>query len=136
MQSVDQTSPASKKLVWSGRIISALPVLLLIFSGSLKFNKALVVGEFTRLGYPEETIIGIGITEVICAILYAIPNTAVFGAILATGYLGGAVATHVRVGDPIFNIITPVILGVLIWGGLFLRDQRLRKLLPLRSYGR
>jgi DoxX-like protein len=131
MQSVTQTAPISNKLVWTGRIISALLVLLLLFSGSMKvFFLAQAAPEFTRLGYPESVILGIGIAEIACAIIYAIPSTAVLGAILVTGYLGGATATHVRIGDP---FIMPILIGVLVWVGLFLREDRLRALLPLRS---
>jgi hypothetical protein len=131
MESVTQTAPISNKLIWTGRIISALTVLMLLFSGVLKlFFQAQVAGEFTRLGYPESVILGIGIAEIACAIIYAIPRTAVLGAILVTGYLGGATATHVRVGDP---FIMPILIGVLVWVGLFLREGRLRPLLPLRS---
>jgi hypothetical protein len=92
-----------------------------------------VVTEFARLGYPENVILGIGILEIACTVVYIIPRVSVLGAILLTGYLGGAVATHVRIGDPIFNVLGPVIFGALLWGGLYLRDQRLRALLPLRS---
>jgi DoxX-like protein len=135
MESIEQTAPTSNKpMIWVGRIVSALPVLLLVFSSSMKLLKPVqVVDEFTRLGYPENVIFGLGIVELACAVIYAIPQTAIFGAILLTGYLGGATATHLRAGDPTFNMIMPVILGVLIWGGVFLRDARLRKLLPLRS---
>jgi hypothetical protein len=131
MESVTQTAPFSNKLVWTGRIISALIILLLLFSGAGKlFKPVQVVDEFTRLGYPGSVILGIGIVEIACAIIYAIPRTAVLGAILVTGYLGGATATHVRVGDP---FIMPILIGVLVWVGLFLREDRLRALLPLRS---
>jgi DoxX-like protein len=131
MQSVTQTAPVSNKLIWTGRIISALLVLMLLFSGSLKvFFQSKVADEFNRLGYPGSVILGIGIAEIACAIIYAIPRTAVLGAILVTGYLGGATATHVRIGDP---FIMPILIGVLVWVGLFLRDDRLRALLPLRS---
>jgi hypothetical protein len=131
MESVTQTAPVSNKLVWTGRIISALIILLLLFSGAGKLYKPVqVLDEFTRLGYPGSVILGIGIVEIACAIIYAIPRTAVLGAILVTGYLGGATATHVRVGDPFFM---PILIGVLIWVGLFLREDRLRALLPLRS---
>jgi DoxX-like family len=131
MESVTQTAPVSNKLVWTGRIISALLVLLLLFSGCMKvFFLAQVAPEFTRLGYPESLILGIGIVEIACAIIYTIPRTAVLGAILVTGYLGGATATHVRIGDP---FIMPILIGVLVWVGLFLREDRLRALLPLRS---
>jgi hypothetical protein len=118
-------------MLWAGRIISALPALMLLFSGVMKLMKpAVVVEEFARLGYPERLIIGIGILEIACTVVYLIPRTSILGAILLTGYLGGATATHVRVGDPFF--IT-VILGVVVWLGLYLRDERLRTLLPLRS---
>jgi hypothetical protein len=131
MESATRTAPISNKLVWAGRIISALIILLLVFSGVGKlFKPAQIVDDFTRLGYPGSVILGIGITEIACAIIYAIPRTAVLGAILVTGYLGGATATHVRIGDP---FIIPILIGVLIWAGLLLREDRLRALLPLRS---
>jgi hypothetical protein len=88
---------------------------------------------FAHLGYPVSLALGLGIVELACAIIYAIPRTSVLGAILVTGYLGGATATHVRIGDPISNLLTPIVLGVLAWGGLYLRDTPLRALLPLRS---
>jgi len=126
-----QTASASKKMLWTGRIASALPVLLLLFSGAMKFLKPpALVEEMARLGYPESLTLGIGILELACTLLYVIPRTSILGAILLTAYLGGATATHVRIGDPFLG---PVVLGVLIWGGLFLRDPRLRALIPLRS---
>ncbi len=131
MQSDSQNAPVSKKRLWTGRIISALPVLMLLFSGILKLMKpAALVEEFVRLGYPENLIVGIGILELFCTVVYLIPRSSILGAILLTGYLGGATATHVRIGDPFF---IPIVLGVVIWGGLFLRDNRLRALIPLRS---
>ena len=134
MQSGTQTASVSKKNLWAGRIVSALPVLMLLFSAVMKLVKpAPVVTEFARLGYPESVAVGIGILELFCTVVYLIPRTSVLGAILLTGYLGGATATHVRIGDPFFNAIMPVVLGVLVWGGLFLRDDRLRALIPLRS---
>jgi hypothetical protein len=133
LQSGTQTASVPKKTLWAGRIVSALPALMLLFSGVLKLAKAPVVAEFARLGYPESVILGIGILELACMVVYIIPRTSVLGAILLTGYLGGAVATHVRVGDPLFNVIIPAVLGALAWGGLYLRDVRLRALLPLRS---
>jgi hypothetical protein len=132
MTSVTQTAPISKKKIWAGRIISAIPVLLLLFSGVLKLMKsATVVQGFAHFGYPESTIITIGILEIASTIVYLIPRTSVLGAILMTGYLGGATATNVRVGDPSFYMT--VLLGVLVWGGLYLREDRVRALLPLRS---
>jgi len=126
-----QTAPISKGRLWAGRILTALPVLMLLFSGVMKLiNPAPVVQEFTRLGYPESSALGIGIIEILCTVVYLIPRTSVLGAILLTGYLGGAVATHVRIGDPFFS---PVIVAVVIWVALFLRDNRLPGLVPLRS---
>jgi hypothetical protein len=134
LQSGIQSDSASKKALWAGIIIGALPTLMLLFSGALKLAKpADVVTEFARLGYPENVILGIGILEIACTVVYIIPRVSVLGAILLTGYLGGAVATHVRIGDPIFKVLGPVIFGALLWGGLYLRDQRLRALLPIRS---
>ncbi len=125
-----QTTSGSKKMLWIGHIMSALPVLMLLFSGVMKLVKpAPVVEGFAHLGYPESLALGLGIVELACAVVYVIPGTAVLGAILLTGYLGGATATHVRIGESFFM---PIILGVLVWGGLFLRDERLRALLPLR----
>lgn len=124
----------SKKALWGGRVLSALPLLMLLPSAAMKFLKPPEVIEgFVRLGYPESLALGLGILELACTAVYLIPRTSVLGAILLTGYLGGATATHVRVGDPFSMFIIPVILGVLVWGGLFLRDPRLRALIPLRS---
>jgi len=134
MQSNTQTTPISKKMLWTGRIISALPVLFLLMDGVMKLFKPRVVVEATvQLGYPESVILGLGIVLITCTVLYIIPPTSVLGAILLTGYLGGAVATHVRVGEGLFPVLFPVIVGVLIWGGLWLRDERLGALVPLRS---
>lgn len=133
MPSGAQTSPVSKTRLWAGRIMSGLPVLLLLFSGVLKLIKpAAVVQGFAHFGYPESLVLLLGILELLCTVVYVIPRTSVLGAILLTGYLGGATATNVRVGDPLSFV--PVILGVLVWGGLFLRDDRLRALLPLRGH--
>ena len=132
MTSVAQTAPVSKKKIWAGRIISAIPALLLLFSGAMKLMKpAPVLQGFAHFGYPESVIITIGILEVACTIVYLIPRTSILGAILMTGYLGGATASNVRVGDP--SSYMTVLLGVLVWGGLYLREDRLRALLPLRT---
>jgi len=131
MESHTQTAPVSKKILWAGRIVSALPVLMLLFSGVMKLVKpAAVVEGFVRLGYPESLSLGIGLVELFCTALYVIPRISVLGAILLTGYLGGATATHVRIGEP---FVASILLGVLVWGGLFLRDNRLRALIPLRK---
>jgi hypothetical protein len=132
MPSDTQTTPVSKKSLWAGRIISALVGLLLVFSGVMKLLKPVpVLQGFAHFGYPESLILGIGILEIACAIVYLIPRTSVLGAILVTGYLGGATATNVRVADPSFYVT--VILGVLAWAGLYLREDRLRALIPLRK---
>jgi DoxX-like family len=132
MHAATQSAPVSRTMLWAGRTISALPVLLLVFSAVMKLMKpAPVVQGFARYGYPESQILVIGILELSCSVIYAIPRTSVLGAILLTGYLGGATATNVRVGDPSFY--ATVTLGVLVWLGLYLRDARLRALLPVRS---
>lgn len=134
MQADIQTASVSKKGLWTGRIISVLPALFLLIDGVMKLVKPAPVVEATvRLGYPESVIFGLGIVLLVSTILYLIPTTSVLGAILLTGYLGGAVATHVRVGEGLFPVSFPIILGVLLWLGLYLRDERLRALVPLRS---
>ncbi len=131
MQADTQTAPASKWLLWAGLVISALPVLVLLMSGVMKLVKPAPVAEgFTHLGWDESLALILGILELGCTVIYLIPRTSVLGAILLTGYLGGAIATHVRIGEPFYG---PLVLGVLGWGGLYLRDARLRALLPLRS---
>lgn len=133
MQSLNATTPPiSKKMLWTSRILSTLPVLMLLMSAVMKFLKpAAVVEGFTHLGWPERYALILGIVELGCTLLYLIPRTAVLGAILLTGYLGGATATHARIGEASF--ISPAILGMVVWLGLYLRDSRLRALLPLRS---
>jgi len=123
-----ETTP--KAQLWGGRVASALPVLGLVMSASMKLthNPGMVPMFVGKFGYPEGLLSPIGATELLCALLYAVPRTSVLGAVLLTGYLGGAVATHVRVGD---NFAAPLVLGILVWAGLFLRDARLRALLPL-----
>lgn len=134
MKSDDQMAPVSKTSIWAGRILSALPVLMLLSSSIMKLmNHPIAVDGFAKFGFPEGIAPKLGILELACTVIYVIPQTSVLGAILLTGYLGGAVVTHVRVGDPFSNIITPVFLGALVWGGLFLRDKRLRALIPFRS---
>lgn len=135
MQSPTQAAPASKKSLWAGRLISALAILFLLFDSTGKLLQPAPVVEGTvQLGYPASAILGIGIVELACLALYVIPRTSIFGAILLTGFLGGAVATHVRIGNPLFShILFPVYIAVLLWGGLVLLDGRLRTLVPLRS---
>ena len=125
----------NNKRPWAGIIVSALPVLFLLMDAVGKFVKPeAVVKATTDLGYPESVILPLGIVLFISVVLYAVPKTSMLGAILLTGYLGGAVATHVRVGNPLFShVLVPVYLGIMIWLGLYLRDVRLRDLLPLRG---
>jgi ABC-type transport system involved in cytochrome c biogenesis permease component len=132
--SAAQSAPLSKGKLWTGRIMSGVPALFLFLDGVGKLVKPAPVVEGTiQLGYPESVLLGLGIVLLTCTVLYVIPRTAILGAILLTGYLGGAIATHVRVGSPLFShILFPVYVAVLIWGGLYLRDERLRALIPLR----
>ncbi len=121
----------SKGALWTGRVLSALPVLLLIMSATMKLLKVHAAVEgFKQFGWPENLLVALGMIELSCAILYVIPVTSVLGAILVTGYLGGAVATHFRMND--IQAINAVVLGILVWLGLFLREPRLRSLIPLR----
>jgi hypothetical protein len=122
----------SRAMVWTGRGLSALAVVGLGFSAVMKFQRPPEVVDFfvNKFGYPEASLFVIGALELGCALLYAIPQTAVLGGILVAAYLGGAVATHVRVADP---FLSPIILGVIAWLGLYLRDPRLRSLLPIRT---
>lgn len=100
--------------------------MFLLVDALMKFVKPAAVVEATvQLGYPESVILPLGIVLAVSTILYLVPRTAILGAILLTGYLGGAVATHVRVGGPAFSIIFPIVFGILIWAGLYLRDPRM-----------
>ena len=127
-----QAAPTSKAMLWTGRIISALITLFMLFDGAIKVMKLAPAVEGTlHIGYPASLVVPIGVAALISTVLYAIPRTAVLGAILLTGYLGGATASQVRLEDHLFYL--PVVFGILVWGGLFLRDSRLRALLPLRS---
>jgi len=126
--------PVSKMALGAGWIMSALPALFLFVDGAMKLVKPEVVVKTTvELGYAESVILPLGVVLLACTILYLIPQSAVLGAVLLTGYLGGAVATHVRAGQGPFEIFFPVVFGALLWGGLVLRDARLRAVLPLRS---
>jgi hypothetical protein len=124
----------SNKRLWGSRIMSGLPALFLLMDGTMKLFKPVVVVEATKqLGYPESAIVGIGLVLLASTLLYLVPRTAILGAVLLTGYLGGAIATQTRVAAVLFNIIFPVFLGTMLWGGLWLRDRRLQELLPLRT---
>ncbi|HEY0604797.1 MAG TPA: DoxX family protein [Herpetosiphonaceae bacterium] len=134
MQATTQAVPDSRRMMWAGYVLSALPVLFLLLDSVIKLLRLDVAVQTTiQLGYPESTVFGMGLMLLVCVVLYVIPQTSVLGAILLTGYLGGAIATHVRIGSDLFSLIFPVILGAMLWGGLFLRDARLRALIPLRK---
>jgi hypothetical protein len=124
----------SKGLVWTGRAVSGVAVLFMLFDSVTKIMKAQQVVDATiRIGFPLGTIIPIGIVLLVCTILYVFPKTSVLGAILLTGHLGGAVAANVRAGSPVFNAVFAAVFGVLVWLGLYLREPRLRTLLPVRK---
>ena len=134
MESTAQFMQVSKASLWTGRVITGLVVLFMLFDGISKVMKAQQVIDATvRIGFPVTSIIGIGVTLLVCTVVYVIPNTSILGAILLTGYLGGATATQVRAGSPIFETVFPIIFGILVWLGLYLREPRLRTLVPLRS---
>ena len=123
-------SSVSKMHLWVGRLVSTLASLFLLVDGVMKLLKPPVVVKATlQLGYAESAILGIGTTLLICTVLYIIPRTSAVGAILLTGYLGGAVASNVRAGMPLFNVVFPMILAGSAWSGLWLRDLRVRNLL-------
>lgn len=131
--SATTSRPASKGMLWTGRVISALPVLMMLGGGIFGLlNPAQVEKGMAEHGYPAQYARGIIVTEIACAAVYLVPQTAVLGAILLTGYLGGATATHVRVGE-FPQAVAPVVLGAFVWLGLFLRDARLRALIPFRN---
>ncbi len=121
-------APPSKKALWTGRVLSALAVLFMLMDASMKLlqNPEALKGT-TSLGYPTSVVFPLGVIQLICLILYVVPRTAVLGAILWVGYLGGAVATHVRMGNPLFShVLFPIYIAALFWVGLGLRDERVR----------
>lgn len=131
-----ETAPASNAALWTGRIFSAIVILFLIFDAVIKLIPiAPVIDSMVQLGYPASVAVArlLGAITLVSVALYAWPRTAVLGAILMTGLLGGAIATHLRIGSPLFtHLLFGVYLGLLAWGGLYLRDRRLRMLIPLR----
>ncbi|MDR3618194.1 MAG: DoxX family protein [Paludisphaera borealis] len=134
MQGVIPASLPSKKALWIGRGLSGLGVLFLLFDGVGKVLKiAPVMEACAPLEIPESVIPGLGIVLILATLVYAIPRTSILGAIVLTGYLGGAVWTHVRMGGPVFPMVFPVLFGAILWSGLYLREPRLRALIPLRG---
>jgi hypothetical protein len=123
--------PSNSAMVWVGRVISALACVPFLPSAIFKITQnAQVVDGFTKMGWPLSTAVPLGVIELACVVLYAIPQTAVLGAILLTGYLGGAISVHVHHSE---SFVIPAVIGVLVWVGLFLRDARIRELVPLRK---
>ena len=135
MQPGTRTASPSNASLWAGRVMTGLAVAFLVFDALMKFTSAsVVVDASNQLGIPLRLNPGIGIVLLVCVALYAFPRTSVLGAILLTGYLGGAVAMHARVGNPFFShLLFPIYVGALVWGGLYLRDPPLRALIPLRA---
>lgn len=136
MHTLETTSPAEKKARVTGYVLTALAALFLTFDATIKvLVLAPAVEATTALGYPAGAVFWIGAIELICLTLYVVPRTSVLGAILLTGYLGGAIATHVRVGSPLpSHTLFPIYIAVLLWGGLYLREHRLRAVVPFRSH--
>ncbi len=136
MRTVAQTAPVSGKGHWAGYVISGVVILFLIFDGVIKLVPIAPVTEsLLQLGYPATVSFtrGLGVLVLACTALYAIPQTAILGAILLTAVMGGAITSHLRLGDPLFtHTLFGVYLGLLIWGGLWLRDSRLRAVIPLQ----
>ena len=121
----------SGKIVWVGRVISILVSLLFAMSAFMKLRGGPeVIQGMAHLELPESLIVPLAILEISCVMIYLIPATSVLGAILLTGYIGGAICTHLRVGDPFFMQIA---IGILVWLGLYLREDRLKELIPLRK---
>jgi hypothetical protein len=133
MPTTAQGAVVSKKSFWAGRILSILIVLLMLFDGISKVMKpASVVQGFAQAGWPASLVVAVGAIALVCTALYAIPRTSILGAILLTGYLGGATASNLRIGLSMMIVLAPAILGVLAWVALFLREPRLRVLVPLK----
>jgi hypothetical protein len=130
----NESVPTVKGMFWTGVVMSVIPTLMLLMGSVMALTKSpQALQGMAQFGYPEHCITAIGAACLVSTLLYIIPRTAVLGAILLTGYLGGAVATHVRVEAEKFTFLMPVVFGALIWGGLFFRDARIRKLLPWRK---
>ena len=136
MPVIAETAPVSKSALWSGRVLSGLVIVFLLFDGAIKLVPWPVVTEtMDKIGYGSSESLArtLGAITIACTVLYAVPPTSILGAILLTGYLGGAMASHVRIGSPLFShILFGFYLGLMLWGGLWLRDRRLRTLIPFR----
>jgi DoxX-like family len=138
MTALAQSAPVipgpSRTPLWAGRIVSGVPVAFLLLDAAIKvFRVPAAVEGTVQLGYPEGVLVALGVVQLVCLVAYLVPRTAFLGALLWTGYLGGAVASHVRVGDPLFShVLFPVYVAVLLWAGLWLRNLRVRALFRVR----
>jgi hypothetical protein len=136
MPMIAETAPVSKSALWIGRVLSGLVILFLLFDGGIKLVPWPIVTEtMDKIGYgsSESLARSLGVITIACTVLYAVPPTSILGAILLTGYLGGAMASHVRIGSPLFShVLFGFYLGLILWGGLWLRDRSLRTLIPFR----
>jgi hypothetical protein len=136
MPTIAETAPVSKSALWTGRALSGLVILFLLFDGAIKLVPWPIVTEtMDKIGYGSSESLArtLGAITIACTVLYAIPPTSILGAMLLTGYLGGAMASHVRIDSPLFShILFGFYLGLMLWGGLWLRDRRLRSLIPFR----
>jgi hypothetical protein len=137
MSTTSQTAPLPGATIWTGRVLSGIVILFMIFDASMKLIPLAVVTEsMAELGYTPSAGLarGLAIVILVCTALYAFPRTALLGAILLTGYLGGAIASHLRIGSPLFShILFGLYLGLMVWGGLYLRDRQIRVLIPFRN---
>ena len=135
MQTATDIATPSKSRLWTGRILSILTILFLFFDGIMKLVRPLPVTQaMTQLGFPQHLSIPIGVILLLCTALYAIPSTSVLGAILLTGYLGGAVVSQLRIGASLFgSTLFPIYFAVLMWAGIYLQEPRLRACIPLRK---
>jgi len=136
MTMIAETMPVSKPASWTGRVLSGLVIVFLLFDGAIKLVPWPIVTEtMDKMGYgSSETLArSLGIITIVCTVLYSVPPTSILGAILLTGYLGGAMASHVRIDSPLFShTLFGFYLGLMVWGGLWLRDPHLRNLIPFR----
>lgn len=135
MPTAIETSSPSRARLWTGRVLTTLATLFLLFDGGIKLVQPQPVTEaMTRLGFPLHLSVPIGVILLVCTLLYALPATAVFGAVLLTGYLGGAIVVQMRIGAPLLSTtLFPIYFAVLLWAGIYLREPRLRPLIPIRS---
>lgn len=129
------STTVSRTQIWTARVLRGLAISFLLVDAGMKVLKLAPAVEGTAsLGYPPDSVFGIGVVQLVCVALYIVPRTSFLGAVLLTGYLGGAIATHVRLGNPLFtHVLFPTYVAALIWGALYLRDARLRALVPVRA---